>query len=252
MLITSSDKANKFHDYYDGIAKQYTDKTIVYDRTHKINDKSLIFKNELLTKYYKISSRLPEHSSRGETGVYKLFDVTPLLLCFCGKLYITFEVKDTYFKPGNADMEIKYLSSQDEVLEFINEYEFDSRRIYFARDSDFTSKNINDAYATIDRINCDDILIDNNAPVILFRGSLAGYTSGEVAIINPRLSDTGFIKIKEPFTCFQDIQTYISNVLVNNDNKNIVKIGNNDLIQSKGFDLKSSFRKESNSRKSKK
>ncbi len=60
---------------------------------------------------------------------------------------------------------------------------------------------------------------------------------------NPTLKDIQFQSIKDTFTCFQDVQTYISNVLVKKEVN--TKIADIDLLHSKGFD-KYSFRKEGN------
>ncbi len=68
------------------------------------------------------------------------------------------------------------------------------------------------------------------------------YSSNGKIVINERLSSYEFYRVFPPPQAFQEIQMYLSNLAW--PNKPIPKISNNDLIEAKGFDLKTSFRKE--------
>jgi hypothetical protein len=59
----------------------------------------------------------------------------------------------------------------------------------------------------------------------------------------PILNDLGFPSIVEPTQMYQRLQCYIGQVLNSSKNEPPVQISNNNLIVSKGFDLKTSFRK---------
>ncbi len=61
-------------------------------------------------------------------------------------------------------------------------------------------------------------------------------------LLNPRLKDYGFDRIKDSFTVFQEISMYLSNILV--EQKEIAVIEDKYRIEQHGFDLKKSFRKE--------
>jgi len=66
--------------------------------------------------------------------------------------------------------------------------------------------------------------------------------SGSSGILNPRLKDYGFDRIKDSFTTFQEISMYLSNILV--EQKETVVVQDKFRIEQHGFDLKKSFRKE--------
>lgn len=61
-------------------------------------------------------------------------------------------------------------------------------------------------------------------------------------IINPRLASWDFQRIKSPYEAYRDIQTWLSNKAA--PRKEIPKVSDKDMIVAKGFDLKSSFRRE--------
>lgn len=60
-------------------------------------------------------------------------------------------------------------------------------------------------------------------------------------IINPRLKDYGFDRIKDGVAAFQEISMYLSNILV--EQKETVVIEDRLRVEQHGFDLKTSFRK---------
>lgn len=64
----------------------------------------------------------------------------------------------------------------------------------------------------------------------------------EVLIKNPRLSDYNLAKIIPPYQAYQEIRMWLSNVAW--PNKPIPEVSDKDMIVAKGFDLKTSFRKQ--------
>lgn len=94
-----------------------------------------------------------------------------------------------------------------------------------------------------------DISKQVNAPVFSISKSV-NYLSGtrssyqfEIHEYVPKLADYGFGNIIKPEIMYQDIMHFLSNVLKENpDTKPPVIIKDKDLIVSKGFDLKQSFR----------
>lgn len=64
----------------------------------------------------------------------------------------------------------------------------------------------------------------------------------ETILLNLKLKDYGFERIKDSFTAFQDILIYLSNILV--EQKEVVRIEDKFRIEQHGFDSKMSFRKE--------
>jgi hypothetical protein len=61
-------------------------------------------------------------------------------------------------------------------------------------------------------------------------------------LLNPKLKDYGFERIKDSFTAFQEISVYLANILV--EQKETARVADKFRIEQHGFDLKKSFRRE--------
>jgi len=61
-------------------------------------------------------------------------------------------------------------------------------------------------------------------------------------VINPKLAAYNFQKIFPPYQAYQEVRMWLSNLT--SPERPIPPISNEDMIEAKGFDLKSSFRKE--------
>jgi hypothetical protein len=69
-----------------------------------------------------------------------------------------------------------------------------------------------------------------------------GYSTGQgTIVVNPCLKKLDFVKKFGPEQAYQEIRMYLSNLAF--PNKAIPEVSNNDMIEAKGFDLKTSFRK---------
>jgi hypothetical protein len=63
-------------------------------------------------------------------------------------------------------------------------------------------------------------------------------------ILNPVLNHLQFYRVLDAYQAYQELSVFLSNVSL--PEKIIPTISNNDMIEAKGFDLKSSFRKSKN------
>jgi hypothetical protein len=227
MLIIS-----KHHDYYDGLSKQYLDKTIVYDREEQEIQNSKIGYGTELSKLLVIYKDIPR--TGGYYSKLKQYNnfMEPILVGFCGEFYLIYHCSLV------SDQKECYLHTQLETLDKYQElkYDFQNRYIY-----GFDDKRIKNAFLEVGKMKGDDIFIEMDCPVFLIRKNIYSNINRFVITKNPVLQDIGFQRIKDPFKCFQDIQTYLSSILVKKEE--IIKISDNDLLHSKGYD-KFSFRKE--------
>jgi hypothetical protein len=66
------------------------------------------------------------------------------------------------------------------------------------------------------------------------------YQESPNGLLNPRLKDIGFERIKDAFSAFQEISMYLANILV--EQKKIAHVDDKYRIEQHGFDLKQSFR----------
>ena len=97
----------------------------------------------------------------------------------------------------------------------------------------------------------DSLFKQFNAPVfhIDIDGPLTKYEQKNAGLYTPQynvnicLKMFQFVKFKDAYTAFQDIQSYISGVLGSAENP-IVEVSNATKIVKAGFDLKTSFRKD--------
>lgn len=213
-----------FHDYYDTAVGYGIDENVHYNRFTK--------EVEL------ILARKTDHP----VGIYsgELF-----LLGFCGEIFPLIEIQTT-----NKERQIiyqKFAYNYDELIEFQNEriryYNlFPLSKWYFRRaeivDFPKDEKSRIKQYFQDWRWKDDSIFLRNKVPIWVKK--LRHYN--KIAILNPKLKDYGFDRIKDSFTAFQEISMYLSNILV--EQKEIAVVADKFRIEQHGFDLKKSFRKE--------
>jgi hypothetical protein len=229
MLIIS-----KHNDYYDSLSKTYMDKSIVYIRTQEnINNKDIKLSSEL-HKLIEIYKTIPATYNYvwNIKGYNYIFE--PILIGYCGLFYLVFKYKFD-------DIEGYTHTLQDTIKKYNEMMIYNKNK--FLINYNFNEKKIKNAYSEIYKMKQDNIFIELNCPYFTITHNKLSNINHYDIIKNPILKDIEFTKIKDNFTCFQDIQTYLNSILVVNQNKNIItKINNDDLITKKGFDKKYSFR----------
>ena len=165
------------------------------------------------------------------------------VLGFCGTLYPFVRV-ERYDKIRNCDFDDEYEGKLAEVF-----YAFDLQEL-----SDYTTEwydfvdGFSDHHREIELRkfylewcrSADDIFLDLKVPTWI--AFLLGPSPN--GTLNPSLKGIGFERLKEPFTAFQDISSYIANILI--EQKPIVSIDDRHRIEQHGFDIKESFRNTKN------
>jgi len=221
MLIVS-----KFHDYYDSASTFGIDKTVVYKR-----DKIEIDLRETNLPKGGWREKLPIHETQASRwSNQERVVLMPVIIGFCGKTYIIYVYED--------EKEVSISSNLDSTLILLGKYNQKTKHRnskYFKKVDD--RKSMIDAYAEWHNVEHNEIFIKYKVPVFVCKYEIRGNTK---VILNDCLSDFCFFKIKDSFTSFNEIQSYISGVL-GQDDKPIVETSEKDKIQSKGFD-KWSFR----------
>lgn len=229
MIINS-----KYHDYYDAAANTGVDKTIIYDRAVS----SLPIKLIDVDKEWRYSNLFPSSFWRSTKPEYSL-----LLIGFCGRTHLCL-VK--IIKKINDANEYLYLYKED----IQNEFEILSKK----KDKHYKNsfKNIWDRYENKEYT---DVFIKYKTPIFLqylyglsYKYDdesesviLNFYGDTKFTILNPKLKTIKFFKVKDTYTAFQEIQSFISGVIGNKE-KEIVNITDKDKINQHGFDYKWSFR----------
>lgn len=207
-----------FHDYYDSAIGYGVDEKVHYNRFKK--DADILLKS--------VADR-PVHRRSGILG-------------FCGNLYPFIEISH-YDKKRECDLDD----------------EFDGKivQVYFAFSLEEYKKKEHDWYDYSDdfeyfdntekiklkqffldwRTSSDEMFLSFRCPVWMMHF----YKKSPNGVLNPRLKNLGFDRIKSPFDAFQEISMYVSNILV--EQKPVASVEDKYRIQQHGFDLKESFRR---------
>lgn len=231
---------SKFHDYYDGVAKQGVDKTIVYLRESLrydfIRNQNTQAKLDLPDVVYKYFSLNIPNSRAYQNDKLTL---TYMVLGFCGKLYPLVEIHSHSSYVGSQVEEYDYAYSIEELQDILKskyktQLSENKRRFSFLRSS-------HDLVALFsqDLSKLEKYFMEYNCPTFLFFDK----TPERIPCIatNVCLKTVQFFKQKDTFTCFQDISMYVSGVL-RSPTPEMIKISDEDKLSKHGFD-EWSFRK---------
>lgn len=142
-----------------------------------------------------------------------------LLIGFCGEIYPLYRY--TQLQELKETLILKSYNLEDLPFE------------------DWTLKSLKKLKEEIKYLNTSNIFIEHETPIFV-----VDYINSHF-IINPRLKDYGFQTIFDPIQAYQEIEMYIGNILLPKD-KESVPLTDKEKIISKGFDLKTSFRKDKN------
>lgn len=205
-----------FHDYYDNAIGYGVDEKIHYNRYQKevfINLKSHLNR--------------PFHRNSGLIG-------------FCGKTYPFIELhkydrnfEDEYHWGEFNIVETRFAFSEDDYLETEREWSDFSDEFH----SYLYSGDLKIRQFFIDWVlNSDEIFLEHKVPI----WTAKFYVEEPNGILNPRLREFGFEKIKDPLAAFQEISMYLANILV--EQKEIDSVDDRHRIEQHGFDIKQSFR----------
>lgn len=114
---------------------------------------------------------------------------------------------------------------------FANE---DSRHYLFSRFLKFTTAGLDKKLGSL--------FEEHNCPIFTFEVTGNRAHRKAVLILNPKLQDLHFFRVFDAYRTYQEIEMFLGNAA--EPRKLIPAISNDDMIESKGFNLKASFRKE--------
>lgn len=212
---------SKFHDYYDGVqnyggsASLEDFQSIIYVREQsKIED----YKHIDLIKdddYYGIKS----YSVHRNIINFKIIG-------FCGKFYLVFY----YCTTINNEFNIHYFYEQTLDLKVIDDYLKSKlgKSHSLPRFIKWYSNHINKNYSILN-----NIFLEYNTPCFIYKEGRK-YKTGEL-IINPNLGEVEFYKVFDSYSAFQEIEMYLSNILVT-DKAPSPTTDDKILLAAKGFD----------------
>lgn len=209
-----------FRDYYDNAVGYGIDENVHYNR---------------FTKEVEINIKPKADFPPAALETY--------LLGFCGKIYPLIKLE----KLNKSVYDCDYGGNDSKIIETFYAYSFEEGEGKSRQWEEFSRgfEYINDRERLrvkqfyIDwSFQNDELFIEHKTPawiISLDRNQKTG-------LVNPRLKDYEFERIKDSFTAFQEISMYLSNILV--EQKETAAVEDKFRIEQHGFDLKKSFRKE--------
>lgn len=220
---------SKFRDYYDKVASNGIDKTLIYKREERSVKFEPGFRIRKWTYY--------------ENGIY--YAARGAAVAFCGKLYLGFSF-ETWHESRKS-----YRDTPPDTQEFLwGEQALERLKSFDKKESKTSEKKrwvvLNNLFNTLNEKPYEKLFLTERIPLYFFYPPEDYYWSfrketGCTAILNCNLEEKSFFKKIDTYTAFQEISMYIGGVLGMPD-KPTVEISDTDRLLSKGFDKKWSFR----------
>ncbi len=230
---------SKFHDYYD-CCQDPSDKVNLYVRH---------------TKTYE------GYTGGGFHSGCNLFDpiIRFNLIGFCGKIYPCCEINVAEpMKQKNSSAAPKrsstFIYDIDKLIEFYEPFElmkrmgknkFRYRPYGYIEDVINFWKRVNggETLRAINRAKKAFVELHTPCFVIYKKEEHCSNKENQLLDADCCLEDYRFAKVFSPHLAAQEIEMYLFGVLGSGQREKIPPVSNNDLIEAKGFDLKTSFRK---------
>lgn len=233
---------SSFKDYYDSGLQYGIDDDLLYVREKRVITTPY-------QQYWRETNRLNGRSCVAFT------------IYFCGKAYRGYRIGEKYcYSLEDVDKVAAHLPAKEHKA-YLNNQDMDGYTLQWRRDGyeymrrwqfgqyfrhpDYPIKR--KSWQNHKEDNADEYAAEyclkHRTPIFYFASE--GGLKYEIA--NPILREYQFIKVKDPFTAFQELSAWIGNLA--NLREVIPPISNSDMIQSKGFDLKTSFRKDKQKKK---
>jgi len=244
---------SKYHDYYDTAMAHGQDQSVVYNRIsyeytfnnnyneirfkkypenadlnkikNLINEINSCKKNKKYNRSYLEGSKIV---GKNISLIFKTFDII-----FCGKLYQGVEVNLINNKtPFDNNSEFFY--DEESLINHLEKIQNSKEmKVKF-----LTKRFINEVKNSFEKSKEIDIdfLIENKITCVLYKHGF-----DKKLIINPILKNVRFMKVFDPFSCYQELDMFISGTLSYPQNF-MVEIEDKYRIEQHGFDTKYGFR----------
>lgn len=216
---------SKFKDYYDFCSRHGVDKTIVYRRTQES------FLDLEIDKIVAPSRGYPFAVSNSHPKYLLEW------IIFCNKAVAHFVRDNPYDKHGyhiDIERDMFFDSNTEEFTQFVQEQLYEGSNY---------GKNKVDDFARVFNTDWTDYHFKYKCPVFKVRKEAWAYENKVNIHTNPNLREIHFYKYKDTFSCYQEIAQFVGGVL-GDAGREMVVPQDKYRIQAAGFDLKTSFRKD--------
>lgn len=224
MLIDS-----KFRDYYDNVMSMGIDRDCVYNRatTYIADDEERIIRGKLTW---------PSEALRG-------YIFTAFLIGFCGKIYPIVRVEK--IEKDQIKSILMHIYNLDDYHDFLLSNKI---KIKFDRHSYLSGLDTTEGikrFFTQNYLKLETLFTKYKVPIFSIEHEVSPsptWSYRSILVLNPKLKDFDFVRVKDPFTAFQEIFMFKAGFL-GNPEKEIITISDKVKAQQHGHDGKYSFKK---------
>ena len=224
-----------FKDYYDGLLANDEDRETLYLR------RRIEVENDELTSTMGNTFYFPCVPLVYQPEEFKYFTQT---IGFCGKIYGRI-VLEAIHRGKRVSKVAWSIEDVDEFMEGLWSPK-DLEQYYKNRWGLRASLKVYFKNCTEQVDSFKEVFEKYRAPALVFEETLKYHPTlphrRYHLVINPKLAAYGFQKLFPPYQAYQEVRMWLSNLT--SLECPIPPISNSDMIEAKGFDLKSSFRKE--------
>ena len=250
---------SNFKDYYDCIQSYGQDQSFVYLR----NPETFNFDREQHGRSKNLVGNFWPFQKISNHGLSNEFYLRQIVIGFCGKVCPILEIKKG--KEGKLTIcystwDIDAFVEKHYAEKYVKEY-YKEKKNYWSRLWNAPNRRqfniFFDKYAE-KQDDYEELFIKSGHPIFVayyrdrwnHSDNVATYQYSTITF-NDELKKLEFYRIFPTALAYQEIAMYLGGVL-GQGNPTIPEISNNDMIEAKGFDLKSSFRKDKSKKKRRK
>lgn len=232
---------SNFSDYYDSIIAYGVDPLITYKRFTEEHNLDTKYLGTNPTKFDWRHSHLIELKADFD---FSKIGIETFYIFFCNEIYLGWKIWKKSRHSQICDL-YDFFYTKESILKYLADVDT-ARNYYGFRHPSWKApdslKDISEMFDKRTKLLTlykpeENFYIKYSSPVIVFTNTEKGVR----LITNPKLKDFKFQKIKEPFTAFQEISTFISNTFGYPGNPT-VEVSEKTKIEKHGFN-KWSFRK---------
>jgi hypothetical protein len=235
MLIRS-----KFHDYYDTVASSGVDHETLYIRTTSI---VRIPRVEELPYDYEFESRV----KRLRVTLNLRTKVIFTLVGFCGKVYPCAKVEIKRREEPSVLLETHFCYSFEDLTQLCDLL---NHEILFESIHRWSRHADQSKFFEADYSKWLPAFHAHRAPAFLIHETSEDHKRVWQFVVNPNLGLLRFQSVKDPYSAFQEIYSFISGVLGTTENR-MMTISDKEMAKKRGHDHKYSFKTEPGQKKRK-
>lgn len=226
-----------FHDYYDGIQSYGQDLSVIYTRkTQEFNvtDKPPkiikdIYEAICPKTLYSFSLGLNSFPSTIFTKTHEL-TFTKVYILFCGNVHSG--VKCTRMKKGGYEKETEFIYNVDAMFEYLRYFgvNLNEKTSRWAKKT--FEKAFNDVFSKKIHVDREWCIVNKITNVVII---------GNKVIVDKPLKNVDFYRVKDSYTCYQELDMWLSGTLSYPQNF-MIDIEDKYKVLEHGFDPKYGFR----------